>query len=89
MLIADGEASLCRVSRLARAPKGTGDFLTAHFAGLLLNGLTPREALAGAVGGLHRALQGVERNQQSGLLRQIDQMIGAAPVAIEPVEVQT
>jgi pyridoxine kinase len=46
----DGEAWLATHPRQPSAPKGTGDRLIAHFAGAVLGGLAPREALNAAVG---------------------------------------
>ena len=46
----EGEAWLAAHPRQPAAPKGTGDLLTAHFVGAVLNGSAPREALNAAVG---------------------------------------
>jgi pyridoxine kinase len=51
VLYADAhQAWLAAHPRRPTAPKGTGDLLTAHFVGAVLNGSAPREALNLAVG---------------------------------------
>jgi pyridoxine kinase len=46
----EGDGWLAAHPRQPVAPKGTGDLLTAHFVGAVLNGSGPREALNAAVG---------------------------------------
>jgi len=53
-----GQAWLAAHPRQAKAPKGTGDLLTALFTAEILAGAAPREALAKSVAGVARAVAG-------------------------------
>jgi pyridoxine kinase len=51
-----GTAEVCRVTRLAKVPNGTGDLLSGLYIGHLVLGVPPTDALGRAVAGVAMAI---------------------------------
>ena len=67
LLVDGGEAIFAVHRKLESVPRGTGDLLTALFAAGLIEELSPREALARAVGGVASAVEATEASRATEL----------------------
>ena len=81
--VAGDDAFTCRVARRARAPHGTGDLLTALFAGRVLAGLAVADALGRAVAGVDAVLALSEGADELALTAAGDAVATAAACAVE------
>jgi pyridoxine kinase len=87
LLASDGGGFSASVDDLGQVPHGSGDMLTALFAGALLKGETPQQALGFATAGVNETLKASLGKTDLQLIPTQDVWSRATPAPVRPVKV--